>query len=515
MIKSKNVFLPILIFIISFITYSVSLDNDFVYDDYLAVKANPIITSLKNIPAIFSTDYWNTNNLELASLYRPLTIFSYAINYSLSKYEPFSYHLFNIIIHGLNSVLLYLLLLRLFKNLNLAAISSVFFAVLPVHSEAVISIVGRSELLSFFFVILSLILYNKYCEVNSTEKVYLLLSMLSFLFALLSKENAVSLLLLLPLFTFCFVDKLSFRDFFQKLRSRLILHYSGYIFIFIMYLMIRYFVLHKIFALNIAFDDNPLIAEKSVITRFLTAFDVLNHYISLILFPLTLSADYSYNQIPIIHSLFTNGLIVSIICITFFLIILIIKRKNYFVAFFSAFFFVGSYVIVSNIFFLTGTIMGERLIYLPSVGFCILLGFIFNKAFERFPKILSITIAVVLVIIISLYSFRITLRDKDWQDNFTFFEKLVQTSPNSAKAHLNYALSLKIKKKYDEEISELEIALRINPKDTTASIRLAEAYMNMNRTKDAEKVIIRGLKNNPDDESLLNFYSILKRKSET
>lgn len=159
--------------------------------------------------------------------------------------------------------------------------------------------------------------------------------------------------------------------------------------------------------------------------------------------------------------------------------------------------------------------MGERLIYLPSVGFCILLGFIFNKAFERFPKILSITIAVVLVIIISLYSFRITLRDKDWQDNFTFFEKLVQTSPNSAKAHLNYALSLKIKKKYDEEISELEIALRINPKDTTASIRLAEAYMNMNRTKDAEKVIIRGLKNNPDDESLLNFYSILKRKSET
>ena len=77
---------------------------------------------------------------------------------------------------------------------------------------------------------------------------------------------------------------------------------------------------------------------------------------------------------------------------------------------------------------------------------------------------------------------------------------------------LNYALSLKIRKKYDEEISELEIALSINPKDTIASVRLAEAYMNMNRLNDAEKAIVRALQKNPDDESLLNLYSLLKRK---
>ncbi len=508
--KTK-VLIPILIFFISFIIYSGSLNNEFVYDDYLAIKCNPLITSLKNTQKIFSTDYWGVDEPEFASLYRPLTVFSYAINYQLSGYKTFSYHLVNIVLHSINSVLLFFLLLGLFKNRNLSVLSSLFFAVLPIHSEAVISLVGRSELLSFFFVTLSLILYHKYICVKSDGRVYLLLSIFFFLFALLSKENAVSSLLLLPLIIFCFVDQMNFKKFFKNLRSRLILHYSGYIFIFIMYMLIRYFVLLKIFAHNIAFDDNPLVAESSIITRILTAFYVLNHYIYLILFPINLSGDYSYNQIPVIRSLLTNGIIISIICILLLIIIIIIKRKKYPTVFFAIFFFIASYIMVSNIFFLIGTIMGERLIYLPSIGFCILFGLIFNKLFEKSPKRFIFILAIILICIIGLYSLRIVIRNKDWQDNFKFFKKLVKTSPNSAKAHINYALVLKIEKRYQEQINELQTAMSINPKDTIAPIRLAEAYLKMDKQEEAEKIIIRAIRNNPKDTSLLEFYSTMKR----
>ncbi|HMQ79238.1 MAG TPA: hypothetical protein PKD94_06695, partial [Ignavibacteria bacterium] len=146
----KNLYAVILITaVLGIFSYSGGLNNTFTnWDDEEMVVNNPAVKSLsvQNILSQFTTFHH--------SHYHPLVNISYAIEYRFAGLNPFVYHLTNLLFHLMNSILVYLILLRLSKNNFIAALAAILFAVHPLHTESVAWITERKDMLySFFFLL--------------------------------------------------------------------------------------------------------------------------------------------------------------------------------------------------------------------------------------------------------------------------------------------------------------------------------------------------------------------------
>src|SRR5579871_1454709 len=182
----------------SVLSYRNSLQGQFIYDDKQIIVKNPLIRKLDQIPLLFGTSYWGMNIGQpkefKGGLYRPLTMTTFALNYRAGALNPRGYHLVNLLLHTGVSLLLWLLCWRLGLGPITAGSAALLFAVLPVHTEAVSNIVGRAEILSAFFVLLSWILVARH-----PTKSLVVLGAACFVLALLSKENAAAFLPILLL----------------------------------------------------------------------------------------------------------------------------------------------------------------------------------------------------------------------------------------------------------------------------------------------------------------------------
>lgn len=191
---SANHLLPITILVlVSLVVYFNSLTNGFVYDDYATIVENKYIQHPgKSLPALFSRSYFNIASGERS--YRPVATLSYYLIYSIGELNATYYHLFSVLLHALNVILVYLLANRIIKNRYSAVIAGLLFACHPALSEAVDAISYNEDLLAAAFFLLAFICYTgiNAGEVKSCIKAYIL-SLISFLLALLSKEMAITL----------------------------------------------------------------------------------------------------------------------------------------------------------------------------------------------------------------------------------------------------------------------------------------------------------------------------------
>ena len=193
LIKNNSVLLAILISLISFLAYMNTLQHQFVFDDFRIIVNNPFIKDWKYFPALFNSDYFKISG-ELS--YRPLVTLSYFIDYAIWGLNAFGFHLTNLLIHTLNTFIVYLLLFKITRRFNLTVISCLFFSIHP-HTygdRQFCGISGRPAvrylflLTVFFYVKLYTSKYKKPCCVAS---------LLAYFFSLLSKEMAISLPLII------------------------------------------------------------------------------------------------------------------------------------------------------------------------------------------------------------------------------------------------------------------------------------------------------------------------------
>jgi len=154
--------------------YVNTLENDFIHDDKHEILENPWIKDTKFIPNFFLSHSWGFRDPTVASnYYHPLRLIVYTIQYRLFGTQPFGYHLTNVIIHTMVTVMVFLISISLFKQIfNERAIlfpaaASLLFAVHPIHTEAVAWISGIAELLMSLFGLLSFFIY-----INTTEQQY-------------------------------------------------------------------------------------------------------------------------------------------------------------------------------------------------------------------------------------------------------------------------------------------------------------------------------------------------------
>lgn len=206
--------------VITFLVYLPALSNGFVeWDDAAYVYANPDIQRgvdlgfLKWVLTARTVDNWH-----------PLTIISYAIDYSIWGLDPWGYHLVNIILHAVNTFLVFVLTLKVsesllagpewrkvdFYTLAAASIASLLFGLHPLHVESVATISERKDLLCAFFFLLSLLAYFKYKVSFSRQKVfYYFATLFLFIFAIMSKPMAITLPLVLLLIDFSLPGKIA------------------------------------------------------------------------------------------------------------------------------------------------------------------------------------------------------------------------------------------------------------------------------------------------------------------
>ncbi|PIQ87692.1 MAG: hypothetical protein COV73_02835, partial [Candidatus Omnitrophica bacterium CG11_big_fil_rev_8_21_14_0_20_43_6] len=183
------------------------LNNGFVFDDKILVEANPLIKSARLLPDVFRTgiyEYWSGPQ-PYDRMYRPLQMLSYYLDYNFWGLHPAGFRFTNLILHLLNSILVFYLIWIIFKHLWLAQASSILFLVHPVQISTVAYISGRGDLLSAFFILAGCILFLKFLE-SSDYRLYFL-SILAAGFALLSRENAILIIYFLVLIGSVFARK--------------------------------------------------------------------------------------------------------------------------------------------------------------------------------------------------------------------------------------------------------------------------------------------------------------------
>jgi tetratricopeptide (TPR) repeat protein len=480
------------------VAYGNSLSNGFVYDDNYLIVHNGLITRLDTLPALVMNDYWVARRNPLgvppfsSGLYRPVVSLTYAMNYAMSGLHPFGYHLLNMVLHLFVSCLVYVLALMLRLPVAAAVAAAALFAVHPIHTEAVTNIIGRAEILMALGVLGSLVL-----EITGHRRGALVF----FALGLFSKEQAVMLPALLMLHYLCFSPRPSGQRGLRQLVQALAKRYGAYGIVLVLYLVIRSMALGEHIVPPISFLENPL-ASADVYARVLTALKIAGYYVWLCLWPASLSADYSYNSISIIQSVLNIGLILAALgwlCLLG-LAIACSRRSEHRVTFCVGLTLIA-FLPVSNILLPIGTIMGERLFYVPSIGLCLLAGLggeWVEMALSRKHNSLAVKPILHGFVTIVLISACITLtgltvmRNRDWVSAEALFRKAVEVVPTSAKAHALLADELKRTPSPDgrlRALAEYQTALAIYPdyvsQDLGFATNLGHVLLELGRKEEA------------------------------
>ena len=450
-----------LIAVLPVLIYLNSLGNTFVYDDYLTVTNNHFIREWRYLSAFFNQKYFAISN-ELT--YRPVVTFSYFVDYAIWQLKPWGYHLTNLIIHTLNVYLVYFTAQNLFKNRITAFISCLLFSVHPIFSEAVNAISYREDLLSATFLLAAFILFVKYKQ-NPTRRSFGIrypLSLLAYLLAVVSKETAIVLPLLILSYDFILKrDPIPNR---RHLTRRLITNYAGYIAIGGFYLFLRFYLLHNP-GESVAYPGNSIFVNFIMMTK------VIGYYLKLLFIPAPLNADY---VVPLTYSPADGAFIVSAILSIITAILLVKKCRLSGIWTFSVIWFFVTLLPVLNIIPINN-IMAERYLYIPGIGFTMLFGSILtHRIFEyKTYKLLRIgTIAAVC----PLFIWQTVSRNRVWLNEFTFSTATILRSPGSFRVYNNLGFFYYQNGLNDAAIQAFKDSIKIRYEQPKAHCNLGAAY---------------------------------------
>ena len=517
MLKFKKIFLASLV--LSFLVFGNGISGEFVFDDVTVIQNRPDVKDARNFFNLFVSPYHQ--NMPKTGLYRPFTMTSYAINHYIND-SPAGFHIVNIIIHALNSFLVFCLVNYLFKNKFLSYAVFLLFLTHPIHTEAVTSIVGRAELWAFFWSLITIHFYIKKKTV---------LSLTSFLLALLSKEIAITILPVI-----FYID-------WVLVKNKLFLSVRRMSFFALplgVYMVLRYIVLGRYFVEDAVTTliTNPL-KFAPLGERLITAINVLYLYVEKLIWPVRLSADYSYNSIPGISNPLNPYFLFGIVFLSLLLFLLFYKKTNKTELGLGSVFFLFPYLMISNLIKPVGTIMGERLMYLPSLGFILIISYFLSKSVHTIGKKFAYA---VLILIVIFYSARTIIRNKDWHNARTLFTATVNTVPDSLVARAALAAVHIKADEWKEAKEQLDIArnihennsriqnllgivadhdgnyrlaeerykksLELNPDSINTHINLAELYIKEGRFEEASRSLKKVIEFYPIDEYVIRYAYI-------
>lgn len=424
-----------------------TLWNDFTHDDMQVVQNSRFLTNGWKFTDIFNE----------GRVVRTLTLM---LDHRLFGGNPTGYHLQNVIWHTLNTILLYLLMLKIAKDQRLAITISLLFASHPVHVEAVANISNRKDPLALFFMLSSILLYISSYNISGLRRfATLCLSFFTFVLALLSKQAAVTLPLIIIAYELYFIP---------KREKRLILSNMIYVSFFIVL-----FIIYGFYYLNpIARFANSSIPYPEVLLAFMSS---ISYYCQLLLWPINLSAEHTARIV-------ITRFVLSFVILELLIWCIVKTRYSSRLFSFGLLWFILNLLPISNLIPLTANFfVAERYMYIPSVGFVIVLG----MALQHVSLYKQRTAAILLSLVIALYSLNTINRNTIWGNDLILWTDTLKKYPNSGFAKIkigDYYRSIGMPEKavpyYIDVLREL-------PDDPETRKKLGLAFMKLGQYEDA------------------------------
>jgi tetratricopeptide (TPR) repeat protein len=409
--------------------------------------------------------------------------------------DPRPFHVVNTALAALATVLVFALGLALGHSTSPAFVAGALFAVHPVHTDAVVSIVGRAELLAGVAVLGCVLLHVRSYPVRA---ITLPLAALLFLIGAESKENALALPVLLLLYDFLLAPK-------RPLRSVLVpyLAYGAAALVWVAIVARNFGNLDPI-----AYVDNP-IAFLPAYERIPRAAAVLRRYLGLVVLPISLKPDRSFaTTMP--------TLLEGIAGTAAWLVVLAAcwrARSRYPRAVFLTLWFPASFAVTANVVYPVAIIMAERLLFTPSVGTMLLAGLLFERvAAETWPRRVLLTGAVGATALVLAFAYDV--RARVWANEAHYHLVAAMESPSSAKAHYNLGLDRARAKDWAAAEAAFRRALEIYPSFDKAAEYLAQVFVATDRPQDAIAVWREYLSHRPEDTGALSQLSVLESQLE-
>ena len=529
-----------ILFVLSVLLYANTLGHQYTQDDAIVIYDNMYVEQgIKGIPGLLTKDTFfgffkveGKANLVSGGRYRPLTPIMFAIEWQIYKtfkgdkaniktMQPFLGHFINVLLYGLLTVLLFSTIFTLLEHseykdqaLKISFITALIFAAHPIHTEAVANIKGRDEIIALLASVYALLLVLKSVDLKSNK--HLIGATLVFFLGLMSKENTITYLAVIPLALYLFRSL----NILNSLKKTIPLIGAT-----ILFLVIRTAVLGPSFGSEpMELMNNPYIkivnnsyvpfdlAERSATIMF-----TLGKYINLMFFPHPLTHDYYPRHVEVMN--WGNAtVILSLIMYLIMVVAGLFYLKKHKIASFSILYFLITLSIVSNIVFPIGTNMSERFMFMPSIGFALLIASFFSKLKNE-----KLAYGLVAVLLFAL-SVKTITRNTVWQDNFTLFTTDIQTSKRSAKL-LNAAggaLTTRAGKLPDgpkktkmltDAVKHLNEAVKIHPNYKNAYLLLGNAHNFLKNYEQSIASYDQALRIAPGFESARENLSITLREA--
>jgi tetratricopeptide (TPR) repeat protein len=508
-----------------------SWGHQFVIDDWVYIVENHFIQNPRNFLRIL------VSPLVPVHLYRPLTALSLGVDCWVHGLNPDGFHVVNRLIHVMICLGTFWVLRHLLSNPAAAFLTALLFAAHPIQTEAVTYIDGRSDLLAMLFFVFAWLFHIHARHSAEAKRRYFAAALVFYFFAMLSKESGITWIAVVLVTEFVYFSKSSPAALWQNLRKGLWKVFAGYLFAPLVFLALRAFAFGQVQRAHDSFVQNPL-SHVPFLVRELTGLKVLFQSLGLLFWPVHLSADYSYNQIPLITQWSSPA---ALGCIALSLAFLLLLGWSYFRApdvFFGLGYFLATYSVVSNLVIHIGTIRADRLLYMPSLGILLIVGILLAGLDRRLQwpmakKALRLSLVVFVILLIT----RTVWRNSDWQDDRTLWLQTVQTAPNSSNAHHALGSVFFARREYSLALEQYRVAETIYAEDPMLICDLGDVLSQVGRADEAMQYYRRAVDLDPlypmlrfklavalrargdfagaklQDEAIIAFYDDLIRKN--
>ncbi|KAF7384206.1 hypothetical protein HZH66_012456 [Vespula vulgaris] len=490
----------------AFAVYLNSLSCGFVFDDISAIKDNRDLrphTPLKNV---FYNDFWGTpmHKEQSHKSYRPLCVLTFRWNYLIHQLDPMGYHLLNVILH-VGVCLLYFRICLMFLSDLASLVSSLLFAVHPIHTEAVTGVVGRAETLSSLFYLAALITYTKCCKSKkSTGWKSLILSMFFVFTAMLCKEQGITATAVCVLYEIFVVQKVKASDICLAIKSAFdgkkisptwssegTKRLTALTAVTFSLLILRLHVMGSKLPVFTRFDNPASVATTP--TRQLTYNYLAAVNLRLLFLPSDLCCDWTMGTIPLVESftdirnlatIATHGTILGLLATA----TLTRNRQTSVILIMSLAMMILPFLPASNLFFPVGFVIAERVLYAPSMGFCMLVGYGWSILSMRKFKKLTLFL---LITLLAAHSTKTFMRNYDWLDEYSIFMSGLKVNDRNAKLFNNVGHALESQGRFKEALNFFNMAVQVQGDDIGAHINVGRTYNHLKMFKEAEDAYLK------------------------
>ena len=496
----------LIIFLITGLIYTPAINNGFVnWDDNLYVYENSYIYSL-NLHSL----YWMLTSFH-ATNWHPLTWLSHAIDYAVWGLNPFGHHLTSIILHGMNSFLVFLLVMQLMlrgramnqvptpspvalslpaQSLIAAGVAALLFGVHPLHVESVAWVAERKDVLCAFFFLLTLCSYLFYTSSvdKTSRRAWFIVCMVLETAALMAKPMAVTLPLVLAILDVYPLRQITFTDGTHR-NLRVMLEKVPFFFLSAISTILTILAQHAGGALE-SFERLPLHF------RLVNAIHAPLFYLAKIVWPVGLVPFYPFPKTISFFDLPYSISVILTISITVGCIWLWKRGRKLFLVIWA--YYLITLLPVVGFIQVGGQAAADRYIYLPGVSIFLLAGIGASWLSEKGSLLTKKVFCGALLAVLVLLSQVLIQQIKIWQDSETLWRHVIGNFPKSVHfAYNNLGVVYGARGMHDKAIEAYEKALAISPSYVKAHNNLGHAYFKTGKYYKAIDAFERALAGNP------------------